>query len=360
MKILVLGEAPGKDEDEQGIPFVGRAGQQLRSSLSKLSIDLEEDCWVTNSLSCRPPKNRTPSPKELEYCRPLVMRAVNDLQPKMIIPLGATAIKSLLGPFVDLSKVTMTKWAGWRIPFQKWNAWICPNYHPSYVIRSKDQRDGPVVKLLFESFLERALELAGGRPYSTVPDYISQVRLMKNPEDVARMIDGWIEQGGIAAFDYETNRLKPDAANARIATCGVCFAGTTTIAYPFVGAAAAATQRLIASPRIGKIGANNKFEDRWSRAILKTPVVRWVWDTMLSAHHLDNRPGICSVDFQAFVRLGQLSWDAHIKPYLKNSGADGLNQIDKLDLDDLLKYNGMDCIMEYLITQKQKEEMVNG
>lgn len=359
MKILVVGEAPGEQEDEQGIPFVGRAGQQLRSSLDNFGVDLEEDCWSINSLSCRPPKNRTPSMPEIEYCRPLVMQAVRQYKPNLIIPLGVVAVKSLLGRWIDNAKATMKKWVGWQIPFQKFNAWVCPNYHPSYVIRAKEQKDGPVVKLLFERFLERSLEKAGDRPFDKVPDYEKQVKLIMDPDQVADYIDYWIEKGGTVAFDYETNRLKPDSENARIVSCAATYNGTHTIAYPFVGSAIQATRRLVRSD-LGKIGANNKFEDRWSRAILGTPVKNWIWDTMLSAHHLDNRHGISSVDFQSFVRLGQVSWDEHIKPYLKSSGEDGLNQIDKIDIKDLLVYNGMDALMEYKIAQLQRKEMMNG
>lgn len=350
------------NEDEQGRQFVGSAGEVLRKSLRKFGVDFEEDCWAINAVNCRPPKNRTPSNQEIDYCRPLVMKAINELKPEMIIPLGLPAVKSVIGPYINQSQITASLWVGWEIPFQKWNTWICPNYHPSYVHRAEEQRDGPVIKLLFESYLERSLTHAGGRPFLTVPDYAKQIRLILDPNEAAAILDGYVQKGGTIAIDYETNRLKPDAAKAAIFSCAVCWQGKDTIAYPFTGAAVAATSRLIQSD-LRKIGTNNKFEDRWSRRILGVPVRNWIWDTMLSAHHLDNRKGICGVEFQAFVRLGQLPWDEHIHAYLRTADAEGYNRIHELAktrLRELLIYNGIDSLVEYKIAQLQRKEMKDG
>ena len=94
--------------------------------------------------------------------------------------------------------------------------------------------------------------------------------------------------------------------------------------------------------------------------MLGHPVRNWVWDTMLSAHHLDNRPGITSVKYQAFVRLGQEPWDTHIKPMLQSTDERGLNRVNEIPMRDLLLYCGMDSLIEYKLAELQKKEMMNG
>jgi hypothetical protein len=164
-----------------------------------------------------------------------------------------------------------------------------------------------------------------------------------------------IEQGGAVAFDYETNMLKPDSKDAEIVCCSVCWEGKKTIAFPWHGEAVTAMSELLLSPKIKKVGANNKFEERWTRRILGHGVRGWVWDCMVSAHVLDNRPLITSVKFQSFVRLGQPSYDTAVGPYLKASDGNKKNRIKEVDLGSLLQYCGMDSLLEWLIAESQRE-----
>ena len=107
-----------------------------------------------------------------------------------------------------------------------------------------------------------------------------------------------------------------------------------------------------------KIGANIKFEDRWVRRMFGRPVRRWVWDTMQAAHVLDNRPGITSLKFQAFVRLGQGDYDSVVSPFLKADGGNQRNRIREADLDKLLLYNGMDAVCTWEVAKQQRKEMM--
>ena len=124
--VLIVGEAPGAVEDEQGKPFVGESGQLLRETLERLDVNVDRDCWVTNSLICRPPKNRTPTDKEIDYCRPNLINTIEEVQPKTIVLLGAVPVKSLIGWLWREQVGALGRWIGWRIPCQKLNAWICP------------------------------------------------------------------------------------------------------------------------------------------------------------------------------------------------------------------------------------------
>ena len=94
--LLVVGEAPGRSEDEGGEPFIGRSGQLLFRLLGEVGITLAE-CFVTNVVKCRPPNNRTPSAHELQTCRPWLRAQLDDVRPRVVLALGNTAARSVFG-----------------------------------------------------------------------------------------------------------------------------------------------------------------------------------------------------------------------------------------------------------------------
>ena len=113
---------------------------------------------------------------------------------------------------------------------------------------------------------------------------------------------------------------------------------------------------LFKSP-IPKIGANIQYEERWAQKHGGGPVNKWLWDTMLGAHVLDNRAEICSLKFQAFIRLGVPNYAGHIDPY-KSEGKNGLNRMADVGLKDLLLYNGLDARLTWDVAQEQMKEML--
>lgn len=354
-RILIIGEAPGKTESEQNRQFVGDAGQTLRRALRKHDVNPDEDCWFTNSLICRPPNNRTPTKLEVDYCRPNLIKTINELKPEVIIPLGGTAVESLI-PYIWKDDVdTTTRWVGWQIPCQFLNAWVCPSYHPSYLNRMND----PVLDMNFDAHIGAAVALPG-RPWPEGPLALEKsVEVMLDVKEAAEAIRSIINIGELVSFDYETNMLKPDSPDARIVCCSICSRLGGTIAYPWHGAAIDATSELLRSD-IPKRAYNAKFEERWTQAILGHGVNNWETDGMLLAHVLDNRSGITGLKFQAFVRLGQPPYDEHIKPYLEGVGGNGKNRIHECNLPDLLLYCGMDSILEYHVVAKMKKELQRG
>ena len=136
-KLVFVGEGPGADEDEQGIPFVGRAGQLLTQMIEgtakKEGIPLERsDVYICNVVKCRPPENRTPQPDEMEICGQFLYRQLQAIRPKAICALGSTASKALLGTKEGVMKLR-GKWQRWRdIP-------VMVTYHPSYLLRPYNQ-----------------------------------------------------------------------------------------------------------------------------------------------------------------------------------------------------------------------------
>lgn len=354
--ILICGEAPGKCEDEKGIQFIGRAGELLENSLSKFGYNLRDDFWITNSVICRPQKNKLP-PKAIDYCRPNLINTIKELNPRTVIVLGASSLRSLAGWLWHKNDIgSLGRWLGWKIPSQQINAWVCPNWHPAYFLHKgtnkKEEGNVEVAKLLFEKYLQNSLELKD-RPWDKVIDYSKQVRIIYEEENAKVQIENFADSQEIA-FDLETNMIKPDSPNARIVSCAISD-GRRTIAFPWFRSCSEATGRLLFDKNIGKLGWNIKFEDRWIRKEFGRSVRNWIWDGMIASHVLDNRKKICGLKFQSFVNLGISSYNNGVDEFLKADGSNVENKIKKADLGILLKYNGMDALLTFLLSKKLRE-----
>ena len=131
---LIIGEAPGADEDRKGEPFVGRAGQLLTNMLHAIGLTRGE-VFIANILKCRPPDNRDPRPPEVECCRPYLRQQINLIQPKIILALGRIAAQSLLNTDAPIGRLRGTKhtYEDTQIP-------IVATYHPAYLLRSPQQK----------------------------------------------------------------------------------------------------------------------------------------------------------------------------------------------------------------------------
>lgn len=130
--LMFIGEAPGHDEDVQGIPFVGRAGQLLTKIIE--AIDLRrEDVYIANIIKCRPPENRNPEPDEVAACEPFVFRQVQTIQPKVIVALGTFAAQALLRTKDPISRLRG------RV-FTYGDAQLIPTFHPAFLLRSPERK----------------------------------------------------------------------------------------------------------------------------------------------------------------------------------------------------------------------------
>ncbi|MBI5838250.1 MAG: uracil-DNA glycosylase [Candidatus Eisenbacteria bacterium] len=127
-KLMFVGEGPGRDEDAQGIPFVGRAGQKLNSLIEKLGLRREQ-VYICNVVKCRPPENRTPLPEEVEACRPYLDRQLLVGSPKVIVALGLSAAQALLGVKLPMAQLR-------RERHRLGDAIVIATYHPAYVLRN--------------------------------------------------------------------------------------------------------------------------------------------------------------------------------------------------------------------------------
>lgn len=130
--LMFVGEAPGADEDVQGIPFVGRAGQLLTKMIEAINLTRDQ-VYIANVIKCRPPGNRNPEPDEIEQCEPFLFRQIAAIQPKVIVALGSFAAKTLLRTNDPISRLR-----GRIYDFQ--GAKLIPTFHPSFLLRSPDRK----------------------------------------------------------------------------------------------------------------------------------------------------------------------------------------------------------------------------
>ncbi len=127
-ELMFVGEAPGADEDIQGEPFVGRAGQLLTKIIEAIGRR-REDVYIANVLKCRPPGNRNPEPDEVEQCEPFLLRQIDLVKPKVIVALGKFAAQCLLK-----TNDPITRLRGREFRFR--DAILMPTYHPAYLLRT--------------------------------------------------------------------------------------------------------------------------------------------------------------------------------------------------------------------------------
>jgi len=131
---MFVGEAPGQDEDQQGRPFVGRAGQLLDKIIVACGLS-RSDVFIANTLKCRPPDNRDPRPEEIDSCLPYLCRQIELISPKVIVALGAHAARTLTGRDLGIGKLRgqfhPCAWAP-----EKQGVLVMPTYHPAYLLRN--------------------------------------------------------------------------------------------------------------------------------------------------------------------------------------------------------------------------------
>ncbi|PKP22674.1 MAG: uracil-DNA glycosylase [Bacteroidetes bacterium HGW-Bacteroidetes-21] len=127
--ILIIGEGPGRDEDLQGRPFVGRSGKLLDKILADCGFNRTNHVFIANIVKCRPPENRVPLPDEKAACIPFLMKQIELLDPKIILLLGATALNGLVDPKLKITKVR-GQWMEWN------NRLVMPVFHPSALLRN--------------------------------------------------------------------------------------------------------------------------------------------------------------------------------------------------------------------------------
>ena len=145
-ELMFVGEGPGADEDEQGLPFVGRAGQLLNNMIAAMGLR-REDVYIANIVKCRPPQNRTPERDECETCIPFLLRQIAAIRPKVIVALGATAARNLLAINSPMGELR-GRWYDFRVNItsqgrpdpEGFTVKLAVTYHPAFLLRDPRQK----------------------------------------------------------------------------------------------------------------------------------------------------------------------------------------------------------------------------
>lgn len=356
--IMIVGEAPGGTEDARGKPWQGKAGNVLKRTLKSHGINLFEDCWSINSVNCRPVSktgaNRTPTNNEINCCRRFVIDAIRRYEPHIILLAGGTALHPVIAHRWQKDFGGIMKWRGWQIPDQDFNAWICPIYHPSYIMRKKGFNE---VETIWNSDIYNALnKLSVDVPDNTPPE----VEMCESPKEVDNALKE-VQTWGEFAFDIETSGLKPhDKDNHEIHV--ISFSNgkkTFTLQiYPYFEQNLSQLKKLLEN-KASKIAHNMKYEHKWIQNICDFEVQNWAWDTLILAHMLDNRTGVANLKFQTYVQLGIIGYESEVDKYLKSPSANQRNKVDKAMKNSILRHEMLKyCGLDSLFTKWIKDKIV--
>lgn len=151
--VMMIGEAPGAEEDKQGKPFVGLSGQLLDRILATVGLDRQTNVYISNIVSWRPPGNRAPTNQEIAMCLPFIQKHIELVRPRIIVLLGATATKSLLDTSDGIMKIR-GQWFDFKTPYAGHTVKTMATFHPAFLLRSPGQK-----KLVWQDFLKIKAEL---------------------------------------------------------------------------------------------------------------------------------------------------------------------------------------------------------
>jgi len=386
LKCLIIAEGPGQDEDEnwrtlgykEPTQFIGQVGEFFRDILKEESsrvykkektLDLDRDFWKMNAVNCRPIQsvkgkisNREPTITEIECCRPMIDKAIEELKPQFIWLMGKWAVQSFYHKY--FKKNPLARWRGLCIPDQKTGAYIIPMYHPSYPQRDISNKNLQALYRRDIRFAIRCMTKERLQPLESYEDHINQVTqydgVINNLDYLIKTPLKWIY------IDYETTGLKPYKPGHKIVSMSITFhtkkdiEDTFVFPYQYRDHFNVSEQRqikrrirkILSDKKIPKIAQNYKFEHIWGKKIFGIDTDPWLWDTMLGARVQDNRQMFSGLKFQTYVNFGILPYDRHVNKYLKSGE---FNRIMDIKLNTLLLYNGYDTLYGSMLFKKQQK-----
>ena len=366
--IVIIGEFPSREEEEQGDYFAGKDYTFLRNTLGEIGISLETDCYYLCAVSCRTPRNRPPKKMEVASCGPRLDRFLTKLKPKVIICLGQAAFNSVIAPRVTgrLRGTAYNKFYGDLIPDQELGCHIMTTYSVRELMDCRIYEDGGIGKPLYTRDKSVAREwkehlFSACQAYNrdvTVTNYTQHCHVTKDCDIATDWILNALEWDKVA-FDYETTGIKPHRKGHRI-VCASISNGTDSYAFPFFDDPTfkKAWKRLMLSDN-KKIAHNIGFEYLWTNECCGYWPNNLYWDTMLAAHILHNQKPT-GLKFCTYTEFGVIGYDDAADAYLKAStkdvlvyGENAFNRIDKVPIMDLLLYNALDSLFTYRLYERQ-------
>ena len=362
-EIMLIGESPGDTDDIRNKPWQGKDGTFLRKTLEELGINMVKDCVTINAVNCRPgdtttKKHRKPEPFEIDCCRRIVLNAIRQYKPKVVILLGTSALQSVVGTRWKRDLGSINKWTGFTIPDQELQTWVCPVFNSTYVLRE----DKPEVTLVWKIDLQRAINMVQRLDFP----------VFKEPKI------HYLEPTGLSllrtltctqiAFDYEITGLKPHQKGHKIVCASVAVSGDVVYAFlmPQKRSLQQPFMELLEDENIKKIGYNIKFEQTWTYNCLHgVQIKNWTHDGLQAAHILDNRTGVTGLKFQTYVNFGVIDYSSEIQPFLEGVDSKNSNSHNRLEefvkikenAKKVLTYCAMDSVFTYRLAHIQKLEL---
>ena len=356
--VLIIGEAPGPQEDLVGEQFVGDVGQFLKATLAKYGFDMNRDAFKYNAISCFPGRNvegqiNTPTKEQIKYCRTNVFSAIKRLRPVYIWVFGKSALTALLGGY--FKHLSPSLWRGFVCADQRFNAYILPMYHPSYVKRmEKDDH----LQSIFERDIKNAVKLT--RSQERPKKWDENIVSLTQYHDVIDLLQKILKEKPYLAFDYEATGIKPHRPGHKIVSISFCFDDVTSYAFPYqykkhwvkkeLQTIRKLVRQILLDSEIEKVAQNRKFEHIWSYFILGVDPAGWDFDTMLAARVLDSRVGTAGLDFRTYVHMGILPYGQEVNAYKKARNGE-FNQMGEVPLSILLPYNAKDSLYTYRLSE---------
>lgn len=345
LEILLIAEAPGREEDEQNIPMVGQAGRFLKRCLGHAGIDMDVDCWRINAVQCRPPQNRTPLPLEIEHCRKRVDSQIAELRPGLILAFGRSAVNSLLLPPRSFA-ISHTQ--GLLFASQRLKTWIGSFYHPSFVGVRNAIMDVETYSVQIGKVLDRYAGKPAGFPMPLDPEIIdctsaSQFDAVTNSGPV---------EGKPMGLDIETTGLSPYDDNAEIISIAIAlspknciFIHLPTLPMGEKLGLQEALRMYFNDARQKKVVQSAGFESTWIQEAFGVELRGIVHDTIVASHIIDERPEITGLDFQVFQH-----WGVTYKQMVNRKKIVGTSR------ETLARYNCLDACYTLALAELQHRE----
>lgn len=321
-EVVFVGEAPGAQEAFQGKPFAGQAGKLLNKCLEQLGIDRSK-CYVTNTCLCRPEKNRTPKADEIEACRDRLIAEVKVREPKIVVVLGNTAIKAILGLRQGVTSVR-----GKSFWSDELNCWVMPTYHPAAILRQ------PGMFQDYAADLQKITEIAKKDPDEKDQDLETEYWVVNNLTTALKVIV-FLKKQKLISCDIETSGFNP--RKDRIIAVGFTWEKGKSIIF----------EEEVLQDELVKWNLKGLFESK---------SIKWLWqngkfdckffqiqfgydmqiheDTMLKHYCLDERKGTHDLTRLSIEYLGAEDYEAEFKATLPHKGA----SYDQAPKEALYKY----------------------
>lgn len=352
-KYLIIGDCPDIGDDRKNQPFTGVLYQFLSDIFEEHNIDIEKDCWLMNSVSCHTKKI---SNTHIKYCREHLFAIIEELKPKKILCLGVHALKSIIGE--KQSVTSIEKWLRWIIPDQDLCCFIAATYYPDYntIINNNYKyiaKKNEFMKNIADFFEhDKKFQKITYKYDLYINDHVTTLTELDK-----------IKNGDVIIFDYETTGLKPYNDGHEILCVSISIYNNIYVdgiqnSFCFNLSDEKVRKKWInicKNEKIKKIAQNLKFEHIWTKIILKTDIVGWIWDTQLATHINDNRSYITGLKFQTYAQLGISGYEDDTKKYIK-ANENGFNELQKMDQNKLYTYCVQDSIFTNYIYQIQLKE----